>query len=202
MKNNLPGFKEDQKALLIRKLMQIEKERRASKPQITLTWIFALGFISFIWYISIGTNALDEDTIWIPIVISILFLIIASGITSSINNRLRREFKNKAIKSLIKYLLPNVTYNPTGRISVGKMKRSNLFKTKVNHGSGEDLFTGKRGITEFKLSEVLAQKKSTYIDSDGDTQTKYEDVFDGIFINTNLNLQLNRAVKIFHNHAS
>ena len=93
----------------------------------------------------------------------------------------RNIFKSKVVARVVESLAPGMTFQPQQFVSKEWFVRSGLFR-KPDRYQGEDYFVGKIGKTELFFSEVHAEQEHTTTDSDGDTSTHYETLFQGIFM--------------------
>jgi hypothetical protein len=105
----------------------------------------------------------------------------------------RSEFKNSVVAPLTQKMvelcsLPNETesyeyncdYRPTERIEDDLIYRSKLYNFNITAIHGEDLFTGRLGVTDFKFSEIKLIEEQSSTDSDGTSSTAKVTMFNGI----------------------
>lgn len=71
-------------------------------------------------------------------------------------------------------------YKPGQRINDTWMERSKLFQYEIDEIYGEDLFTGKLGLTDFQFSELSVIQKQYSTDSKGNQKVTDVEMFKGV----------------------
>lgn len=99
-----------------------------------------------------------------------------------------RQFKNEVIKIIIKHLIPEITYQPSDNLSASNLRGARLFKYKSEKARGEDLFTGKRGNTSFRFSEIKTKLDDQY-------------TFKGILIKCFGDFPIKKSIRIYSRDA-
>ncbi len=94
----------------------------------------------------------------------------------------RAEFKTAVVGELVQALQPKLRYLPHQGISEGLFRSTQLFATRADRYHTEDQLAGKIGETDVLIAEVHAEEKRTRRDSDGDTETYYVTIFDGVMM--------------------
>jgi hypothetical protein len=92
----------------------------------------------------------------------------------------KRAFKQFAIPYIVKAFGKDIHYTPTGSIGLNEFVDSDLFNDDIDRFEGSNLVMGKVGQTQFKASEVHAQKAQRSKNGDA-----YLTLFKGIFFTAN-----------------
>lgn len=74
--------------------------------------------------------------------------------------KFRSEFKERVMLPVTRRFFPELSYGPERCISKSLYDEADLFRTELDHYSGNDLFTGKLGEVDFSFSELLCQYQS------------------------------------------
>ncbi|MEM7599911.1 MAG: DUF3137 domain-containing protein [Verrucomicrobiota bacterium] len=123
-----------------------------------------------------------------------IFLFIGAGVwfvvglilyqvkAASIGSRFRSGYKKTVIPALLASIDPSLTHSAANGIPSSSFVESELFRTKPDRYSTEDLIEGHYGKTFLQLAEVNAQQRQTTTDSKGRTSTRYVTFFDGLFL--------------------
>ncbi|GAA0351937.1 DUF3137 domain-containing protein [Bacillus horti] len=125
--------------------------------------------------------------------IFIVYIGISVGKIMKQKREIRTEFKQHVVGKISTELLrqcelPNATdkfeyhcdYRKNGRIRDQYIRNSHLFNFKIDKTRGEDLFSGRIGLTDFQFSELELIQVRTSTDSKGRSTTKNVTMFDGI----------------------
>jgi hypothetical protein len=166
--------------ILMSDLTKLEEARKKIANKIVMLYL-GLGLaitVSIILFFIIHFFAL---IIFIPAIIggSILYSKITKGYVS--------EFKTSVILKIIKFIDPNLEYNPNQCIPMNIYMESKLFKRTPDRYNGDDLVYGKIDQTELSFSELHTEYKTQTRSSSGGTQTQYHTIFKGLFFTANFN---------------
>ncbi|HEX3166036.1 MAG TPA: DUF3137 domain-containing protein [Chitinophagaceae bacterium] len=85
-------------------------------------------------------------------------------------------FKENIVHSIIKYIDPELQYNPAGCVHKNDYKNSGLYLEHTDRYRGDDYVEGRRDKTTFCFSEIHTQKKVT-----SGKSTHWETIFKGLF---------------------
>ena len=124
--------------------------------------------------------------IFITFFIAILWLIV-SGIlyhlkAGKLGNAYRDSYKASVLPPLIQAVDPNLKYDAKLGISSPSFVNTELFTTRPDRYHTEDLVHGTYGKTHLQLAEIDAEDKRTRRDSDGNEETYYVTIFNGILL--------------------
>lgn len=100
----------------------------------------------------------------------------------SVAARFKKSYKDTVIPALVATVDPALTHASAKGIPSSSFVESELFRTKPDRYSTEDLIEGSYGKTFLQLAEVNAKKRETTTDSKGRTRTRYVTFFDGLFL--------------------
>jgi|GEM_PF-1219415 len=191
----LPSYEETLAALRIpeaelKQLQQVHK--RKLRTAINWFWISAVITIA-VCFIVYGVA--ESDGLWpiLTLVLSLFCLIRIFSVHAANKRAYRLDYKHKVVGPLADTMLklaklPHETrdyekycdYAPEAFIDRAWISKSELFVTDIDDITGEDLFTGKYGLTEFQFSELKMTRKETTTDTDGNSTTTNVKVYDGV----------------------
>jgi len=123
-----------------------------------------------------------------PILIGgVIVAVIVAAAVSSIGSRdYKHSFKASVIRPLVRFVDPSLAYNPDAFIPEETFIRGRMFAIKPDRYSGDDLVTGRLGLTEVAFSEVHAEYKTTTHTKHG-TQTHWHTIFKGLLFLADFN---------------
>ncbi len=159
-------------------LAELESKRKQIVRNIWVSLFVALLALSF-FSIFIGPAALFI----LPIGVLGVFLIARFGLSKEYV----REFKEKVILSIIKFIDPALAYNNSGFITEHIFMASEIFKISPDRYHGDDFVSGVVGKTQIAFSELHAEYKTETTDKDGHTQEHWHTIFKGLFIVADFN---------------
>ncbi len=110
--------------------------------------------------------------------------------------RYRAMFKVGFLSKLIRAVEPEMTYVPEQGISEAVFNESGLFSSDPDRYSCEDLIHGMLGDTKVMFSEVHAEEKHTSTDSKGNTSTRWETVFLGVFFRADFHKEFRTPLSV------
>lgn len=193
--------------------VQIIMSERQKIQAFTKKWILTLltiaGAILLLFVlISVVLSSAIAPTIMIAIFITAGGWIIANIVmvvkTAGKNNVLRMMFKQQIVSRIAKEMitkceLPNATkdyqyqseYQPNQHVSQLMIANSKLFDFHIDKYRGDDLFTGKIGLTAFEFSELELIQIQRSTDSKGNTTRKDVTMFKGILFIADFNKKFN-----------
>jgi len=97
------------------------------------------------------------------------------------------EFKNVAIHKIIRFVDPNLRYDPKRHISLSTFRSGKIFQHRIDRFRGEDYVAGKIGKTDVEFSEVHAEYKTRTTDSKGRSRTEWHTIFKGLYFTADFN---------------
>lgn len=158
----LPAYNEV-KHELSSSLEQLETLRKQLMPGRTgRRWTLLVILI-----LNLGVYYLAPTFLFISIIILFVMALVFWRLNSAAAKRFRTEFKSSVVAPLTQKMVelssqPNETdnyeyhcdYRPADRIGDDLIYSSKLFNYDIHKIHGEDLFTGRLGLTDFSLSEI------------------------------------------------
>lgn len=91
------------------------------------------------------------------------------------------EFKQKVISRIIRFIDPNLQYEPEKMVGPEEYQASGLFRSRPDRYKGDDLVHGTLGGTAVRFSELHTQYKRETRDSKGNRKVEYHTIFKGLF---------------------
>lgn len=191
----LPSYEETLASLRIpeAELKQLQQDHKR-KLRTTINWFWISTVITIaVCYITYGIA--ESDGLWSILTLLLsLFCFLRIFFVRAANQRAYRlDYKHGVVGPLANTMLklaklPYETkdyekycnYNPEAFIESEWINKSELFVTDIDDITGEDLFSGKYGLTEFQFSELKMTRKETTTDTDGNSSTTTVKVFDGV----------------------
>jgi len=174
------------------RLTQMNDEVVQARKQVKNIWIGVVIFSIVLLPIFYLNQAMI-----LFIFVAVLAGIIGGGMHHHIIGKKKNLFKTQIISSLINQDENlGMTYAPQNHITPREFEYSDIFNNQIDRFNGEDLFTGLRGKTQFKFSEVFAEERHQRTDSKGHSTTYYETVFQGIFFVAEFNKKLKGFTKV------
>ena len=102
----------------------------------------------------------------------------------------RNEFKENVVRAIVQLIDSAWDYDPYGHVSQEQYRRSKIFTKSVDRYKGDDLVTGVIEKTDFRLSELHSEYKTTSTDKDGHTKTTWHTIFKGLFAHIDFNKEI------------
>jgi hypothetical protein len=140
-------------------LLFLERERRRAWFKLSVVGIvagcvgwFILDYMQNNEYISGGKPSLIAGGCLLAAV-----LVIVGVASRFLAREYKSAFKLLVMSGLIKFLDPNLQYDPNGYISGGIYGMANLFRQQAERYSGKDLVSGRIGNTPIDFSEVHSE---------------------------------------------
>jgi hypothetical protein len=99
-------------------------------------------------------------------------------------NRLRSDFKRHVLTHVVKFVAPDLAFDPDAMVHRDVFVGSGLFKLEPDRYDGEDHVAGKLGETHFQFSEIHAERRMASTNNKGE---KWETLFQGIFFVADFN---------------
>lgn len=191
----LQEFKEFCKTDLSKDLYDLERQRdKLIKRVKPIGIIFVtLGLLGSIFAFKLIDSFWDDwELVTLPLIGSAGAFI---ALVFFLGRQYRFEYKERVIRKIIRFINPDLTFEPSGSIPVDTFIASSLFKKEPNWYRGEDLVYGNIGQTQIKFSEVHAKKRKNTVDSII-SKTQSEPIFDGLFFFADFNKDFSGKVVV------
>lgn len=161
-------------------LQELEKERKALKNKVLVTFMVIAGLSLAIGYvISDRFENLNDGLIFTGIIAFAL----AGFVYKFMIKDYTFGFKHKVIRPLIKAIDENLNYTPTSHLSQHLFERSKLFTKTIDRFNGNDLVRGHINSVALTFSDIHAEYESR--DSKG--RSTWHTIFKGLFIVADFN---------------
>jgi hypothetical protein len=152
---------------LSQELVHLEAKRKAIIRKAITIFVVSLIVLGLICW------RINPACFVIPIIISL----IAWGLANNFLSRdYAKEFKADVIQKIVRFVDENLQYSSNNCIPESTYALSQIFKVHVDRYHGDDLFTGKVGVTNIQFSEVHSEYKTH--DKNG---THWHTIFKGLF---------------------
>jgi hypothetical protein len=164
----------------------IDLDRRRKKIQTAallmkpLTWILRIVgvIIMVIGGLTINGESVGDGGFVAAAVIGVILVGVLSFYTDWKGKKYRRDFKELVARAVLESVLDSVDYRPNERFDDYTVKASGLFDSCDTYNGGDYLIAEYKG-RRFTQSDLRLQEEYEARDSDGDTVTRYRDIFHG-----------------------
>ncbi len=136
-------------------LQALEQQRKAILKNIAIA-----GIVMAIVLFAILIIATQSGAFPVIIFIFVAAIIIFGIIAKILSRGYVTKFKSNIIGRIVKFIDPNLSYTPKGRIEKETFMDSDIFKTRPNRYKGDDYVRGTIGKTPIEFSEIHAQYES------------------------------------------
>jgi len=109
------------------------------------------------------------------------------------------DFKLQVIERILKFIHPDLTYEPNNYIPSNKFQDSRIFTHGIDRYGGDDLVYGTIDKTKISFSEIKAEYKTTTTDSKGRTRTQWHIIFKGMFFIADFNKHFQASTVVLPN---
>jgi len=159
----------EQKLAPLLKDLRLQSERSRTWGGVAIASAVTM-LISFGIYL---TSELPDMSGWIALISLILLIVSIYRYTLQRDNYVD-DFKEKVIRQIVNYLLPDVVYKPSSFVASKEYKVSGLFRQKYSHIDGDDYLQGIYKGVKFHCSELHTEYEAT-------PQGGLETIFKGLF---------------------
>lgn len=182
----MKNFNRIYEQVLINSKEELESLRKSLLLRIVLCIIFA-GCL-------IGITLMYTHGVVLGLVM-FLAIAVCVFIVSKPGQEYKSVYKEKVVKTFVEAYDENLAYLPTGRVSE-YLYMSAGFERYCDRYSSEDLITGNIDGHKIMMGEVHTERRETYTDSDGHTQTRYVTIFHGMFGNVEISSKYNGQIRV------
>jgi len=169
-------------------IVQHEKER---KSLATFGILGTLSIISAFICFFFGASSNIQNIV----IIAFLLFIVGVILLILFYNRRKKYvswFKEDIIHNIIKFIDPNLRYNPAGYIYSKDYRNSGLYLEETDRYRGDDYVEGLRDKTVFCFSELHTEKKIT-----NGKSTSWQTIFKGLFFIGDFNKNFNGRTYVY-----
>ncbi len=140
----------------LRPLVSALESERSSATMLLMTWLMFMAFFVFCAAMYILGSRLPLVFL---LFVAVPGLVIGSSVYGSAMNGYKRHFKMAVVERVVRYLDPQLFYDVQGHIPQGEFAKSQLFSSDIDRFRGEDLVQGTLSQTQFRFSQVHAEKR-------------------------------------------
>jgi len=163
-------------------LIEFENQRKSIVKKFVPVFVGSLLLMVLLLTVFIAG---EEDSYW-SLVSIISMIVIGIGVTIyyyKLVSPYQKNFKTTVVSRIVSFIDENLTYYPDKSITLSEFRASRLedYWHSIDRWDGEDYVEGILGKTTVKFSEVHAQYETTHTNKEGDRETKYHDIFKGLF---------------------
>jgi hypothetical protein len=184
--------------------LELLDERR--RKVVKRTTILVLGTILallliVVLYNSFGKGSESSNTVYYYIVpgIAVVIAAVIIGNTWASDKSFYIDFKKQVIERIVKFISPDLTYEPKNFVGSDSFQRSRIFLKNVDRYKGDDMVQGKVDKTQIWFSEIKAEYKTTTTDSKGRTKTTWHTIFKGLFFIADFNKHFQTSTVVLPN---
>jgi predicted membrane channel-forming protein YqfA (hemolysin III family) len=143
----------------------------------------------------------SENTTTVLVVIGVAILVAAAvfGVKWARDKTFYADFKTQVIERIVKFISPDLVYEPKNHVGSDSFERSRIFLKTVDRFSGDDMVRGKIDKTQIWFSEVKAEYKTTTTDSKGNRKTTWHTIFKGLFFIADFNKHFQTSTVVLPN---
>ncbi len=181
----------------------LDKRRKTVVKRGTTVVLSALSglILTSVVYFSLDVSKQDNNSIFYYIIIMAAILItgILFGGTWARDKTFYTDFKQQVIEPIVKFVSPDLTYEPNNYVGSDSFQRSRIFMNRVDRYSGDDMVHGKVDKTQIWFSEIKAEYKTTTTDNKGRRRTRWHTVFKGLFFIADFNKHFQTSTVVLPN---
>jgi hypothetical protein len=199
----LDEFKTFYDEQMLMDLGPLEQRRRQVLNRSIKIFLFALVaiFLLVVIYLKFGAQSTNENTSMYYIIAGIVIVIAAVivGSTWASDKTFYTDFKTQVVERIVKYISPDLVYEPKNFVGSDSFERSRIFLQGVDRYKGDDMVRGKIDKTQIWFSEVKAEYKTTTTDSKGNRKTTWHTIFQGMFFIADFNKHFQTCTVVLPN---
>ncbi len=184
-------------------LQLLDKRRNAIVKRSMMVILFTILalLLLVVVYINYGKKSGEDSNILWFIIAGVLIVVggIIAGSAWARDKTFYTDFKTQVIERIVKFVSPDLTYEPKNFIGSDSFQRSRIFLKNVDRYNGDDMVQGKIDKTQVWFSEVKAEYRNTTTDSKGRTKTSWHTIFKGMFFIADFNKHFQTSTVVLPN---
>jgi hypothetical protein len=151
-------------------------------------------------YRNLGPQSNSDYSIWFILAgaLTVIAAIVAGAMWAR-DESFYSDFKKGVIERIVKFVSPDLEYEPKNYVGSDSFERSRIFLQSVDRYSGDDMVRGKIDKTQIWFSEVKAEYKTTTTDSKGNRKTTWHTIFRGMFFIADFNKHFQTSTVVLPN---
>jgi hypothetical protein len=188
---------------MLPELQLLEKRRKkmiGRSLRVILFALLAILLLVVLYNSSLMDSNRDNLTLWF--IGAGIVIIVAAIITGGVWARDKTfyvDFKKQVIERIVKFVSPDLVYEPKNYVGSDSFQRSRIFMNSVDRYSGDDMVKGKIDKTQIWFSEVKAEYKTTTTDNKGNRKTTWHTIFKGLFFIADFNKHFQTSTVVLPN---
>lgn len=184
-------------------LKALDQRRKTIVQRSFMIFLPALLLIILTIWVYRNFGAKQENGAHIIYYIGFAVLVIAGAFIAEYfwvrDKHFYRDFKKQVIEPIVKFVSPDLIYEPDNYVGSDSFQRSRIFLKTVDRYKGDDMVRGKIDKTEIWFSEVKAEYRTTTTDSKGKRRTKWHTIFKGLFFIADFNKHFQTSTVVLPN---
>jgi len=179
-----------------------ERRKTVVKRRTIVILVTLLGLLlTTVIYINMDASKQDNNSVFYFIILMAAILItgIIIGGSWARDKTFYSDFKKQVIEPIVKFVSPDLAYEPDNFVGSDSFQRSRIFLNRVDRYSGDDMVHGKVDKTQIWFSEVKAEYKTTTTDNKGRTKTTWHTIFKGLFFIADFNKHFQASTVVLPN---
>ncbi|TVQ92260.1 MAG: DUF3137 domain-containing protein [Bacteroidetes bacterium] len=200
---SLQEFKEFFNQVMMPDLEALDKRRKTVVKRSLLIILFTLLalLLATVIYLSMDASKQDNNSVFyfILIIAVIIITAIIFGNSWARDKTFYTDFKQQVIEPIVKFVSPDLTYEPKNYVGSDSFQRSRIFLNRVDRYSGDDMVHGKVDKTQIWFSEIKAEYKTTTTDNKGRRRTRWHTIFKGLFFIADFNKHFQTSTVVLPN---
>ncbi len=158
-------------------IKELDKKRDEVKRK-TLSYFLVVAFFITLGTLFVLKSSTNPQYGMTAVVYGMLLVGAYGVIMGFLSKDYVKEFKNKVIAPLIRYIDPNLQYDPNRYIPKTLFERSGIVRERIDYYSGNDYVHGAIEGVEIVFSDIVAERRTQ--DSEGNEER--ERVFEGVLL--------------------
>ncbi len=177
-------LKEFYESTLVNDLKVLEERRKGIVGKLLIIVAVALG-IAGVGAIVMASSGTPAPVI---IIVPLIGALVVGGIALSVMRKgYVQEFKTRIINKLVRFVDDSLSYTQHACIPESVYMSSQIFRRRPDRYKGDDMVSGKIGVTQIEFSELKSEYKTTSTNSKGRSQTHWHTIFKGLFFVADFN---------------
>ncbi len=183
------------------KALDDRRKKIVNRSAIVILLTLLLLLLATVIYLNLDASKQDNNSVFyfILVLAAIIIGAIITGNNWARDKTFYSDFKQKVIEPIVKFVSPELNYEPKNYVGSDSFQRSRIFLNRIDRYSGDDMVHGKVDKTQIWFSEVKAEYKTTTTDKKGRTKTTWHTIFKGLFFIADFNKHFQTSTVVLPN---
>ncbi len=183
------------------KALDDRRKKIVNRSAIVILFTLLLLLLATVIYLNLDASKQDNNSVFyfILVLAAIIIGAIITGNNWARDKTFYSDFKQKVIEPIVKFVSPELNYEPKNYVGSDSFQRSRIFLNRIDRYSGDDMVHGKVDKTQIWFSEVKAEYKTTTTDKKGRTKTTWHTIFKGLFFIADFNKHFQTSTVVLPN---